>query len=762
MYCHICGSKLKEDKEFCSNCGERRKEKITKEKVIEKKESKPIDTTKLVLITGVFLVLFASFIFGICSWNNFSEIVKISFFFVECIIFISFSILLKPVEKNISKLFLIIGCILLPYSLSLVPYYKMIPNFFKGEAGLYTYLAICYFIVRYIYLLLSVRYKSILLKVLGYLSFMIGICFTCLIFKLDNSTISLIELLYLSILGIVSHIRKDIVSNIFYIILISLCAPALSIIFGIENNFIIELLIIILYIINIVFVVLNIKNKELGIFFALIEFSILTSYCYFLITNKDYIFICVSIISLVLYIFNSLLKNNYLKYTTLVLSYFCLSFSFIILYFFEYWVNYSLIVVTIAIAIINIYNIFNVSKKFNYFIPASLFLLLYSIIRTYTDIKLLSVCIISVTLFISVYILLKIINSKYSKTYLISALVILFISIYEKNSIDLLNNIIICSLTGYLFIFSILFKENKVYSIISYILLNILVLDSSASMYNGFIIIGLFTSLLCVICDIFLKNKLKGYDIYSLVIILLASLMSSRWHLPIYLLLNILIYILGYIILKRSYNNKPCRIIYTIFGFILINNIIKIIIVPVVLSSIVVILTLLILLIILYLSEMEDKYSITIISFALLIPYYSLIYNCFNDLTNLYLFPFIIYTIIFTEIIEFKNDSTRNAATIIPLAIIIYFSIIFSGINSNHIFFIVYNMILGLVFVVLGILRKQNMYVYIGIFSILGLLLFELFSIMGSIIAIISLIFIGFIFIGIATFIEINKNKQVK
>ena len=124
MYCHICGNEFKDNNNFCSKCGTKRK--VVKAKKVEvqkneemkiEKEKTPFDSSKLILIVGVFLVLFSSFLFGIISWNNLSEIFKISFFGVECIFFYIFSILLKSVENKLSRLFMIISLVLLPYTL---------------------------------------------------------------------------------------------------------------------------------------------------------------------------------------------------------------------------------------------------------------------------------------------------------------------------------------------------------------------------------------------------------------------------------------------------------------------------------------------------------------------------------------------------------------------------------------------------------------------------------------------------------------------
>ena len=68
-YCTNCGSPLKSNSNFCTECGA----KITK-----RKQEK--DYYKITLITGIFLVIFASFLLGIVSWKNMSESLRITFF----------------------------------------------------------------------------------------------------------------------------------------------------------------------------------------------------------------------------------------------------------------------------------------------------------------------------------------------------------------------------------------------------------------------------------------------------------------------------------------------------------------------------------------------------------------------------------------------------------------------------------------------------------------------------------------------------------
>ena len=88
-YCINCGNKLNEKDYFCTKCGSK----------TNKQSSKPI------LMLGIFLVLFFSFILGIISWKSLSEILRISFFGFECILFFGLSFILKKTENKLYRLY---------------------------------------------------------------------------------------------------------------------------------------------------------------------------------------------------------------------------------------------------------------------------------------------------------------------------------------------------------------------------------------------------------------------------------------------------------------------------------------------------------------------------------------------------------------------------------------------------------------------------------------------------------------------------------
>ena len=100
-YCTNCGTKLKSDTNYCTKCG-----------VKVGKGAKPVkkgtDNTKLILILGIFLVLFSTFVLGIITWKNLNEILRICFFGFETVLFFVLSFILKKIDSKIDRVFFII------------------------------------------------------------------------------------------------------------------------------------------------------------------------------------------------------------------------------------------------------------------------------------------------------------------------------------------------------------------------------------------------------------------------------------------------------------------------------------------------------------------------------------------------------------------------------------------------------------------------------------------------------------------------------
>ena len=157
-FCTSCGSKLKKNVKFCTNCGQK---VITEEEKKEIKRKEEKKNQNIILLLGIFLVLFATFALGIISWKNLNEILKLSFFGFECLLFFGLSYILKKLtDSKIYRLFFVVGLILIPYCLTLIPYYGLLSSYFNKGPGLYVYLSIIYFITFIIYLIINSSFKS--------------------------------------------------------------------------------------------------------------------------------------------------------------------------------------------------------------------------------------------------------------------------------------------------------------------------------------------------------------------------------------------------------------------------------------------------------------------------------------------------------------------------------------------------------------------------------------------------------------------------
>ena len=192
-YCTNCGQKLEENDKYCTGCGS---------KVIKEKEPQ-----NYILILGVFLVLFASFLFGFLSWKIMVPELRITFFAVECVLFFGLSYILKKAATKFDRLFFIIGLILIPYTLSLVPYYGLISSYLASGTGLYVYLAICYFLTTVIYLMINSKFKSVVLNYLSIVSLLISFICTALIFNNSEQIITVSILAYLLMLHVLSYVK---------------------------------------------------------------------------------------------------------------------------------------------------------------------------------------------------------------------------------------------------------------------------------------------------------------------------------------------------------------------------------------------------------------------------------------------------------------------------------------------------------------------------------------------------------------------------
>ena len=398
-YCTNCGSKIKKGDKFCTKCGNN----ITKTSKEVVKEKKEINIQRIILILGICLVLFSSFALGFITWKSMSSIIKIAFFTFETILFFIISLVLKKLDSKLNKLFFIIGLILVPYTLTLIPYYNLLPEFFNNGPGLYVYLAIIYLGTFISYMLINSKINSKLLNYLAMFSLFLAFVCTGLIFSENLSVITLLIVIYISVLNVIAHTKlfnfdMKKAQSITSAILMVLVVPFILIsIFDktIPYNNILIIFIISIYVISI-YIRLFFNNKSIFRGFAPILLPIVL-YTYIgnlLYSHSSICFYSITIVAIFLYFITILFNSKLLSYMTLIISYVTILLLMLVSGFSE---NYTvLFVISIITLIFNISNIVLFKyEAIEYVIPFNIYAIIYSLIKWFTPYKTIYVLVIT-------------------------------------------------------------------------------------------------------------------------------------------------------------------------------------------------------------------------------------------------------------------------------------------------------------------------------------------------------------------------------
>lgn len=746
-YCPKCGNQLKTDEKFCRKCGSKIK--------VEK------DIGKIILFLGVFLVIFSSFVFGIISWNNYGDLFKILFFAFETVLFFGLSFALRKIGEKTSKAFFIIGLFLIPYTLTLIPIYNIVK--FSSSASIYIYLAILYFITSIFYLLVNIKFKNIFVNYMSLIALLISFVNLGLIFN-SHQIIALLIISYIVIINLLSKIK--LFNDKFRIVLKNaslifglLAVPYYIYVFGSTNSDKFELLPLIFNCITFVLILFDIffklynKSKVLDVVGPFILSITSLVFIASSLSKFDNMFVyVVAGFACVLYFVSLLYKNNVLKITSLISFY--LTIAFLLLGCSMLPSSFELFIVALIALISNIV-ILNINKyPFVHFIIALCLLFTVSaFINNYFTLTYnISGLICSIT-FMIIYILLKLFNSKYSFFYLICSCFVSFINIFADNNlyISLINSLVILIS----FVLTYAFEEHVSLRVITYILLNISLIVAFDNFYYTALAIGGVTLFSGLLLNKFTKYNLKPYILYSEILILIITLFNSMNY-PIYVLfINIFIFSVAYLALLKFHNKTPYRLLYIIACLITVERIVYTLINVNVIASLIAIILVLILVIVMYLMDTDNSVNLTIVSVVVLYPYYRLISEFTTDIFELYVLPFIIYDIILTTIIKFKQEIARRLWTIIPLSIMAYIFLI----SSKEVVPIIIDFAFALLFIIIGLVRKYNLMIYFGIVFIVLILLFKMFTIVNSAAIIITILILGLTLIGIALFTELKKKN---
>ena len=764
-YCTNCGTKLKSDTNYCTKCG-----------VKVGKGAKPVkkgtDNTKLILILGIFLVLFSTFVLGIITWKNLNEILRICFFGFETVLFFVLSFILKKIDSKIDRVFFIIGLIFIPYTLTLLPYYGLLPSYFNVGAGLYIYLALLYLVITVLYFTINIKFKSKFVNVLLLISLLVSFINIGLFIDKGHTIIALLILLYLIVIYFLSYINifgdtfKKIV-KVFTTIMLLVIVPYLMWVFILynESNFdkILNIITTVLYLIFGYFKLYKENSKLLEVVLP-ISYVLLTHTLILCLLNNysDIDAYVLSSVSILLSVISILFNKKLFSLMTTIFSY--ISLGLIITIYMIDSGGISLIILSLYLLMYNIFNIISKNASVgHYFIPITIFSIVLGILNEFFNIQFIYVLLISNVVFILIYITLKLFNNKYDLTYYITAFTLSILSIFDINTTklfalnaDLLINICIFIELYVVFILSKIFKEQIPFSVISFVFLIIASLVMFEEPYYGLLTISGLTLVLSLIINKINKINFKPFIIYSQITLFVITLINSFDYSIVALIINVLLYVLAYISIIKYNNNKVWRIFYIIIGFISIYKIFGVIFGVPTIAALISIIVIIIAIVIMYLLDIENKLTLTFISFAVLIPYYNLVSLEFSNFDELYVLPFVIYTFAFTEVVSFKDETNKKLTTIIPISVLSIFIISF----SNNVPSIIFDVIYSLLLIMLGLYRKYSYFIYFGVILIVLTVLIQLFTILDSIAVVIALIILGFILIGIGVYLEIKKNNK--
>lgn len=783
-YCGNCGTKLKEDSNFCTKCGHPTSLGIKKIKETRQRKNEE-KNQNLILKTGIALIVIASIIFTLFSFKNISDLFKVIFLGVESIVFIYISILFKKKTKYGYKALWAIGVLIIPIVLILLTSDNLLGSIaFMNNAGLYIYLAISFLICIVIYI---ISYRFIKSKAYLYLSYIFMNAFIVsgisTIYELTtfNSYICN-NILFTSLLSfnfvvliILLVIKKDTILKTFinylriFLMLISIFIIYLynynydaSIIYPSFNLFIYNIINTIIYLVSIYIVIIKTKGSKLNIlmpiFITLISVlfvnDILSDY------NNISIFMSISVILLQLFI-SYLIENKYFKVSTYIVIIISLAIILAVS------LNYGYILSFICFMLVLLSSIFiykmecNTSYKriISIAIMLCIYFVIYSLIKSITLTKNGYICLITSVIYSLIYVILKTKNVGIYKSYeFLSYFFIIISSLSLDNyNMGILNEIIWI----YYFTLKLLF-DDKV-DIRNFLLtgaiinLFIVLIRFNVELYYILLSFSVLFIFISILASKVKKINKDVFNIIAIIMVALASLFDFKDYEIMGICINILLYCFVY---WRTIKNKNIdfifRFIYTLIGFSIIYKIFGYFIDVVVISSLLSFITFLIIIITMYLMRVEEDKKIVCYSLVTLYPYIVLVMNI--DLISNYnlefiLTPIIIYIFLFSEkVIIFKDNSLKHIFQILLLSII-HVILLLSLHNDTGI----YSLLLSVIYVIYGILRKDSPFVTFGCITLLLTTILLFFEVSNSLGLVFSILFIG---VSLITYISIKESKK--
>lgn len=744
--CSNCKSKNNDDSIYCTNCG--------------RKFKKEADLTKIVLLVGVFLVLFSSIFFGILNWENMNNLFRFLFFCFETCLFFIMSLALKKVSNMTSRIFFVIGLVLTPFTLSLVPYYNLVPSILYNEALIYLYLAIIYLLTFVSYILINIKFKGKILNYLSLLSLLTSFIFASLIFNKNTVFIGLLVTLYMLVINILSRFKLFNENKAYYnfsVIVSFLLIPLLVFNFLKQETFeiIINIITLVIFMAD-TYLKLIFNKKSIMHFFAPFMFQLLSLilFCNIFRESDTLAILSLSIFNIALYFVTLLFKNKMFSITTLVLTHIMLAFLTLLCLILPN--NVMLLVVSLLALGYNLSLL--IIKKYNFthiFITLNVLFSIIGLNALLYNFGALIIIAFLLILYLIIYLVLNLINNKYDFIYLIIMLVIGFIGMIimaDDPKFSVIKLIVLLTFViGYILI-NIL-KEHVSIRIIWFVILNLLTIAVFNNMYYSLLAISIFTIVAGIILQKTTKLNFKPYILYAEIVAFIITLFNTMDYSIYSLFINVLAFILGYIGLINFHNKKPWKIAYIMVGLLYITKLLGVIIEPVVIYSLIAIIIDLIIIISMYLLDRFNSKELVIISLVTLIPYFNLVSGLETNLYELYLIPFVVYHIVVLFIIKWKNETNRNVYILIPFFLV---ALLFIATNSGVVSTII-DAVFAVSYMIIGLVKKYNLLIYFSIGVLVFTILFKIFTVLNSMAAIIALLVVGFILIFVAVFYSTRK-----
>lgn len=773
-YCTKCGNKIKDDSKFCTRCGNPTRlgiEQIKEENEVKKEE----ENQKLLLKIGVSLIIISSIIFAFVVWKDISNILKVCFLSAEILVFFSISLVSKKVGSNNSyKSFWFIGAILIPMVLILIVYYKLlvIDYFLKG-AGLYVYLSICSFICIIVYLK---SYKYTDSKLYLYLNcFLLNmfILFIMLSFNLDKYfnnnadlvfTISILFNLLLSVLSLVKKNSKY--SNIFinymkFTIIIYL--PLIISYTTYDASNLVTLIFSNIMYLAICYIVVIYNKKSLYNNFIPVILTII-SIIFINTIFMNYSNMSIYFISLVLIL--SLFISYFIDITSFKIITFIiniLAFIYILSYSISY--NYivtlviSILLITVSIFILKVDENNGIKDTISIILPILLYFLITSLISSIMIINSIYIIIISSLVYSIIYSFLLVRKNKSSSIYEWFSYIFLMMAILGS-IMD--SNKIACILTEVLCIYYLIFKsffDRQIY------IRNCLFLLSILNLILVCAILGMrFYYVLLIMSFILITINYKNKDnnilyIFGTILLIFASLFNFSSYNIFGLLFNLILYMFVYFITFRNKNiNFIFKFLYVILGLFIITKIITNVIDQIFISSLISFIISIIILIIMFLAEEDSDRRILSYTIYLIYPY-SIIINNISILSEyiplMILSLLTIYMFVFLEkVFNIKKGDRIVLELLWLIFIFLRFISVTNTVNTIYLF------IISILCILFGIKVKKTAFLNYGIITLVINLFIQLIRLNSSLaIAVIFLIF-GTILVQYVLIKEIKRGKK--